>query len=194
MLADHIRGEPAAFRMLAERHHLELFRFVVRFTSSSAAAEDVVQDVFLQVHLAATSFDPQRKLKPWLFTIAANKARDYLRSRTRRKEVYLDAPITASGDADGEPFFALIADEGPTPSDHLEEAEKNAIVRITVEQLPPALREVLVLAYFHNFPYKEMAEVLDIPLGTVKSRLHSAVATFGKLFRAEQNRRGQADV
>ena len=183
-----------AFRTLVERHHLHLFRFVARFTCSAAAAEDVVQNVFLQVHLAADSFDTRRRLKPWLFTIAANKARDYLRSRTRRREVQLDAPIDASGDADSERFVALIADVGPSPSDELEEAEVGAKVRETIEQMPPALREVLVLAYFHSFPYKEMAEILDIPLGTVKSRLHSAVGTFGKLFRAGQNQRGDPDV
>ena len=60
--------------------------------------------------------------------------------------------------------------------------------------MPPPLREVLTLAYFHDFPYKDMADILDIPLGTVKSRLHAAVASFGKLFRAWQNQHGDADV
>ena len=180
--------------MLVERHHRELYRFVVRFTGIGAAAEDVVQDTFLQAHMAASRFDPQRKLKPWLFTIAANKARDYLRTRTRRKEVALDAPINGAEDSESPRFFALMADDGPTPLENLEESEKNAIVRKTVDRLPSGLREVLILAYFHKFPYKEMADILEIPLGTVKSRLHSAVASFGKLFQDEQNRRGQADV
>ncbi|MCK4657881.1 MAG: RNA polymerase sigma factor [Phycisphaerae bacterium] len=194
LLADHLRGHPNAFRVLVDRHHLELHRFVLRFTGSSAAAEDVVQDSFIQVHIAAASFDPQRKLKPWLFTIAANKARDYLRRRTRRREVPLDAPVDGDSDSDGLRFFALMADQGPTPLETLQEAEKGAIVRKTVDQLPAPLREVLVLAYFHHFPYKEMAEILDIPLGTVKSRLHSAVSQFGKLFREGQNPQGQHDV
>lgn len=194
LLADHLQGAPAAFRTLVERHHVELFRFVVRFTGSTAAAEDVVQDAFLQVHLAAASFDPQRKFKPWLFTIAANKARDHLRSRTRKKEVPLDASVDGDEDSDGGRFLALMADNGPTPFENVEEAEKIALVRKTVDQLPPALREVLILAYFHQFPYKEMADILDIPLGTVKSRLHAAVSGFGKLFRDEQNQQGQDDV
>ena len=194
LLSDHIRGDPAAFRILVERHHQELFRFVIRFTSSSAAAEDVVQDTFIQAHMASARFDPERKLKPWLFTIAANKARDYLRSRTRRKEVPLDAPMKGGGDAEGESFFALMADEAPTPFENIDQTEKAVMVRKTVDQMPPALREVLVLAYFHGFPYKEMADILNVPLGTVKSRLHSAVAQFGKLIREEQNRWGQTDV
>ncbi|MFH0983856.1 MAG: RNA polymerase sigma factor [Planctomycetota bacterium] len=194
LLDAHIRGDMSAFRLLVERHHRELFGFVVRFTGSRPAAEDVVQDAFLQVHMAAASFDPERKLKPWLFTIAANKARDYLRSRTRRKEIPLDSPINASEDFDGQRFSALIADEGPAPSENLEEAEQSAIVRKVVDQMPSALREVLTLAYFQSFSYKELADILGIPLGTVKSRLHSAVATFAKRFREEQNRREGTDV
>ena len=194
-MVDHIRGGEGAFRMLVERHHRELFSFVHRFTGSNAAAEDVVQEAFLQVHVAATSFDPQRRLKPWLFTIAANKARDYLRSRTRRKEVALDAVVNGGDDPEGQRFLALMANDGPGPIDDLEEVERSDLVREVVDRLPPALREVLVLAYFHGFPYKEMAGILGIPLGTVKSRLHSAVGRFGRLFREEQkNRRGGADV
>ena len=194
LLAEHIRGGEVAFRMLVERHYRELSSFIVRFTGSTAAAEDVVQEAFLQVHVAATSFDPQRRLKPWLFTIAANKARDYLRSRTRRKEVPLDASVSSGDDPEAQRFLELMANDGPAPIDDIEEAERSAMVREVVDQLPPTLREVLVLAYFHGFPYKEMADILDIPLGTVKSRLHSAVAGFGRLFREEQNRRGGADV
>jgi RNA polymerase sigma-70 factor (ECF subfamily) len=190
LLANHLKGDPDAFGSLVDRHHRELFGFIVRFTGSRAAAEDVVQEAFLQVHLAATSFDPERRLKPWLFTIAANKARDFLRSRVRRREVPLDAPVDLRADSDEERFLALMANAGPTPVADLERAETGLMVRETVGQLPPALREVLLLAYFHNFAYKEMADILDIPLGTVKSRLHSAVGRFAKLFRAGQNRRG----
>ncbi len=188
LLADHVRGDPTAFRTLVERHHGELFSFVVRFTGSSVAAEDVVQETFVQTHMAAATFDTERRLKPWLFTIAANKARDYLRSRTRRREVPLDAPLNGDYEADGPRFLATMADTGPTPVENLAESEKRALVRKVVDRMPPHLREVLVLAYFHGFPYKEMADILNIPLGTVKSRLHAAVGTFGKLFRAGLNR------
>ena len=180
--------------MLVERHHGELYGFVVRFTGSSAAAEDVVQDAFLQVHVASASFDPQRKLKPWLFTIAANKARDYLRGRTRRREVPLDATLDGTDDPDSQRFFSLLTDNGATPLDRTQASETKERVRETVDQMAPALREVLVLAYFHRFAYKEIAEILSIPLGTVKSRLHSAVATFAKQFQDPENRSHREDV
>ncbi|MCP4592053.1 MAG: RNA polymerase sigma factor [bacterium] len=194
LLAAHLRGDPSAFRALVERHHAELYRFVMRFTGSGAAAEDVVQDAFVQVHVAGASFDASRRLKPWLFTIAANKARDYLRGRGRRKEVSLDAAVDGSDDSDSQRFFALMADDGPTPLENAAESEKAALVRQTIAGMPPALREVLILSYFHKTPYKDMAEILGIPLGTVKSRLHSAVGCFGKLFAAEQNPEGAKDV
>jgi len=185
LLADHIAGDPGAFRTLVERHSRELYEFVFRFTRSSAAAEDVVQESFLQVHTSADRFDPDRRLKPWLFTIAANKARDWLRGRTRQREVALDAKIAGDNEA-GQAFADLLAGEDENPTDTLESEEQRRAVRRVVDRLPPALCEAIVLAYFHRFSYRDMADILEIPLGTVKSRLHAAVAAFGKLFREEQ--------
>ena len=98
LLARHIAGEPNHFEVLVKRYSSELYQFVVRFTGSRTMADDVVQETFLQVHLAASSFDPTRRFKPWLFTIAANKARDMLRSKARRPEIPLDATIRDSED------------------------------------------------------------------------------------------------
>ncbi len=185
LLADHIAGDPGAFRTLVERHSRELYEFVFRFTHSSAAAEDVVQESFLQIHTSADRFDPDRKLKPWLFTIAANKARDWLRGRARQREVALDARIGGE-DETGQAFSDLLAGEDETPTDTLESEEQRRAVRRVVDRLPPAFCEAIVLAYFHRFSYRDIAQILDIPLGTVKSRLHAAVAAFGKLYREEQ--------
>jgi RNA polymerase sigma-70 factor (ECF subfamily) len=80
-----------------------------------------------------------------------------------------------------------MSDEGPAPPENLDTQERAGLVRKVVAAMPPPLREVLVLAYFHHFAYKEMADILSIPLGTVKSRLHSAVAHFGEQFRKLQN-------
>ncbi len=142
-----------------------------------------MQDTFLQLHLAGSSFDPTRKLKPWLFTIAANKARDYLRSLSRRRELPLDAPISGT-DASEQRFTDMLADGNFGPTHELEESEQRELVREAVNQMPPNLAEALTLAYFHKFPYKDIAEILDIPLGTVKSRLHSAVAAFATIYEA----------
>lgn len=188
LLAQHLAGDPHAFRMLVDRHHRELFQFVFRFTASRSAADDVVQDAFVQVHLSAPSFDPTRRLKPWLFTIAANKARDHLRGRTRRREVPLDAQVGGT-DSEGQRFLDLLADDEADPSEQMSTEEREALVREVIEGMPANLSEVLVLAYFHHFAYRDIADVLDIPLGTVKSRLHSAVNQFGTRFRARSKDR-----
>lgn len=181
LLAAHLAGDGHAFRKLVERYHREIYQFVFRFTRSASAADDVVQDTFVQVHLSANSFDADRRLKPWLFTIAANKARDHLRSRSRRKEMPLDAAV---GDDEGQRFLDLMADDAAMPDEKLLDSERREIVREAVEQMPDNLAQILTLAYFNEFPYKEIADILDIPLGTVKSRLHSAVAHFGNTYRA----------
>jgi len=184
LLAAHLDGDAHAFRTLVDRHVRELYQFVHRFVRSNNAADDVVQEAFVQLHLSAAGFDPQRRLKPWLFTIAANKARDYLRSRGRKREVPLDATLDRVEDA-GQRFVDLLASEVDAPDMGLEESERQTLVRRVVDQMPEHLATVLILAYFHSFPYKEIAEILDIPLGTVKSRLHAAVAYFGNAYRSQ---------
>lgn len=183
LLSRHLDGDESAFRALVERHHRELSQFVMRFTNNRSAADDIVQDAFLQVHLSAASFDMSRKLKPWLFTIAANKARDHLRSRTRRREVPLDAQIGGEGET-GQRFLDLLAAADGDPELQLEANEQREIVMRVMERMSPNLAEAIVLAYFHQFPYRDIAEILDIPLGTVKSRLHAAVTQFGALYKS----------
>ena len=183
LLQDYLRGKPGSFELLVRRHAQELFQFVLRFTGDSVAAEDVVQESLLQVHTSAATFDPTRRFKPWLFTIAANKARDYLRRRSRRHEVPFDAHLGEEGDT-GRRFIHLFASDIAAPDEELLIDEKRRVVRTVLEAMPEKLREVLVLAYYHRFPYKDIAEIVDIPLGTVKSRLHAAVVAFGEAYRA----------
>lgn len=179
LLQDYLAGKPASFELLVRRHAQELHQFVLRFTKSTPAAEDVVQEAFLQVHTSAATFDATKRFKPWLFTIAANKARDYLRARNRKREVPLDAPIGGGGDEEGgRRFLDLMQDDSIPPHEHLGFEEKRRLVKRVVEEMSPRLGEVLILAYYHRFPYKEIAGIVGIPLGTVKSRLHAAIAEF----------------
>ena len=174
-------GEPEAFEALVRRYHPELFHFLARFVSNRAAAEDLFQEAFLQVHVSIHTFDPKRRFKPWLFTIAANKARDYLRKNNRRQSE--QATVEDESDPSGRAILDLLETDLPLPSSEVEDAETRRRVRETIETLPDHLREVLLLAYFHQFAYKEIASMLSVPLGTVKSRLHAAVGTFADLWR-----------
>lgn len=182
------RGEDSALRQLIERHQEELLRFLYRLTSDRAAAQDAFQEAFLQVHLSANSFDSSRKFRPWLFTIAANKARDMLRKRGRRPMLDLSAPVgSRSGggeDGGGTTYIDLMEVDIPAPDAAMDAEERDQQVQRVLSDMPLPLREILLLAYFQRLSYAQIAEDLGIPLGTVKSRLHAAVATFGKKWAA----------
>jgi RNA polymerase sigma-70 factor, ECF subfamily len=182
LLSDHLQGRSDAFEQLVRRHSQSLYRFVLRFTNSSAAADDVTQEAFIQAFESAGKFDLRRRFRPWLFTIAANKARDWLRTRNRRSELPLDASL--EGGDQNQTFAALLSSDADPPLEEPGLDEQRRAVRQVIEQLPYKMREVLILAYYHKLPYKEIAEILEVPLGTMKSRLHSAVGRFARAYHA----------
>jgi RNA polymerase sigma-70 factor (ECF subfamily) len=182
-LIDRFRhGDRRSFETLVDRYQRELFHFLVRFLGDRAAAEDTFQETFLQVHQSAGQFDMDRRFRPWLFTIAANKARDLRRSMGRRAASPLQAAVNAE-DEQGNQFIDLMASGGDLPGDKLEREELARRVRSTVMEMPDSLREILLLSYFDQFPYKQIGDILGIPLGTVKSRLHTAVADFANRWK-----------
>ena len=183
LLTAHIEGDQNAFPELLGRYRNELLHFLIRFLGSRAAAEDVFQDTFLQIHLVAETFDTSRRFKPWLYTISANKARDYHRRQKRRATASLSAPIGGVGD-DAE-FIDLIASDDSRPETPLSEQEQAQLVKKVVDDLPSHYREILLLNYFQKMSYNQIADSLDIPLGTVKSRLHSAVACFADTWKMQ---------
>ena len=183
LVAAYRMGDRASFPMLVDRYQRELFHFLVRFLGDRAAAEDVFQETFLQVHQSADQFDPQRRFRPWLFTIAANKARDLMRSQARRPTNPLQASISPGDDESGQ-FIDLMQSSPDMPGEPMERQELQQLVHKTVMTMPEHLREILLLSYFHQFPYKQISDILNIPLGTVKSRLHAAVAHFADRWRA----------
>jgi RNA polymerase sigma-70 factor (ECF subfamily) len=180
LLAAHLAGKGGAFGILASRYTNELFGFLLRFVGNTAVADDLVQETFLQVHQASASFDPGRSFKPWLYTIAANKARDYLRSRARRQEHSLDAAGADEDGPSGAELLESLDDDLPQQQDV---EETRAAVREQIAKMPDHLRLILVLGYYQQLPYVEISEILGIPVGTVKSRLHAAVAHFARLWQ-----------
>ncbi len=183
LLGAYREGDRGALREIIDRYHDELLQFLTRFVGSRAAAEDVFQETFLQIHLSAGTFDVTRRFKPWLFTIAANKGRDYHRKHTRRQALSLQANV--GGDSDGRQFIDLMEADLPIPEQATFDNEQASCVREAVDSLPSHLREILLLSYFQRMSYGQIAESLEIPLGTVKSRLHTAVATFARAWQAK---------
>ncbi len=190
LLAKFIQGDEAAFAELVSRHQRELFTFLRRFVNNASAADDLFQETFVQVYRSARTFDESRRFRPWVFAIAANKARDFLRASLRRQTQSLDGAFRRDDFRCGmEP-----AQEGDPPvAEALVREEDAAQVRRVLATMPEIYREVLTLSYFHRFAYKEISEMLDIPLGTVKSRLHTALATFAKAWNGAAKDRSIED-
>lgn len=182
-LAELLRdGSDQAFNALVTRYTRDLYHFLTRFVSDPTLADDLFQETFLQVYQSIDTFDTTRKFRPWLFTIGANKARDYLRRvASRGKPIALSTRI--GNKDDGRSLVDLMEDDLPLPGENVGQAEVQQLVRETIDSMPEHLREILLLAYFHQFAYKDISEMLNIPLGTVKSRLHAAVGTFAELWR-----------
>ncbi len=190
LLDDYVHGDRPAFTELIGRYQNQLLHYLIRFVGSRAAAEDVFQETFVQVHLSAETFDTTRRFKPWLYTIGANKARDYHRKHGREPKVSLSAPM--DHEREGRPYVDLLEADLPNPSAPILDAERSRLVKSVVDSLPHHLREILLLSYFQRLSYNQIAESLEIPLGTVKSRLHTAVAAFAKTWKASMVREGRA--
>lgn len=178
LLRRYIDGEGDAFAALLRRYEPELYGFLIRFTGNAALAEDVFQETFLQVYRSIGLIDLDRPFRPWLFTVAANKARDALRKRKRHTAAPLDAAVKSNGEEPQISYVDLMVSEIPSPEEISMNLETRQAVQNTVEQLPENLRAVLVLSYFQKLPHKEIAEILSVPIGTVKSRIHKAIKSF----------------
>jgi RNA polymerase sigma-70 factor (ECF subfamily) len=191
LLADRSDGEllfsdntldECGFRELVHRYQDSLYSFLRGFFKGYDQLEDAFQVTFLQAYRRRETFDTDRPFKPWLFTIAANTAKDMLRKSRRHTTVAIGG-LTATDGYSFEEALSTFISKHDSPYENLVHLETAAAIRAVVHDLPEHLREVLVLAYFHCFSYKEMTILLSIPLGTVKSRLHYAVACFAKRWR-----------
>ena len=178
-----VAGDEAAFREIVNRYKNSLYAFLKQFLNQSDLVDDVFQETFLQLFTSRESFDPNRPLRPWLFTIAANKAKDALRKMQRTAAVTIGT-MTESEDMSFGDMLNVLSAEEEMPFEDLEKDETAVSVRRVIANMPDNLREILILAYFNKFSYKQMSQILRIPIGTVKSRLHTAVGRFAKEWKS----------
>ncbi len=183
LLKRYREGDETAFREIVERYKNSLYSFLRRFLNRQDLVEDVFQETFLQLFASRDSFDTSRPLRPWLFTIAANKAKDALRKMQRHSSMSIGA-IADSGDVSVDDVINILTSYKTTPADEVTMEETARRVGEIVADMQENLRGILSLAYFEQFSYKHMAEILSIPIGTVKSRLHTAVMHFTKKWNA----------
>jgi len=175
-----IAGQNQAFDELVNRYYKQIFRFLVRFTGRPHVAEDLIQDIFVKVYRSAQTFDPTKKFRPWLYSIAANRARDALRSASR---VGRQIVLQHDGEQENVSLESLLPGAPSPPDQDMIAQETTEKVKRALTEMPEPLREILVLAYYDQISYKEIADILEIPLGTVKTLLHKAVLTFGEIWK-----------
>jgi RNA polymerase sigma-70 factor (ECF subfamily) len=178
-------GVGRAFTELVHRYERELYNYLRRYLGDPTLAEDVFQNTFLQVHLKLDLYEKGRLVRPWLYTIATHQAIDALRKASRHRPLSLDGHAAACQEGAGS-FAEMLAGQDLDPLAELERAERRRSVRHALDGLPPYLRSVLVMAYYRGLKYREIADELGIPVGTVKSRLHAAVAKLGQIWKESQ--------
>jgi len=185
LLEYRVTGLPAVFETLVKRYERELYNYLRRFLSNQAMAEDAFQATFMQVHLKCGLYDQERKVRPWLYTVATNQAIDIQRRNKRHRLVSLDRPNRVQHDELGSLVDVLSGRDGEPASD-METGERKEWIRRAVAALPDQLQSAVKLVYFRGMKYREAADELAVPVGTVKSRLHSAVKKLGKAWEDNQ--------
>lgn len=176
-------GQTKDFDALVHRYENELYRYLARYLGDKALAEDVFQNTFLQVHLKRALYEDGRPVRPWLYAIATHQAVDALRKTGRHPTVSIDQRV-ASSEADAGSLVDILVSEESDPLDELQGQERAEWVRDSVAKLPETLRQTLILAYNQDLKYREIAEILKIPVGTVKSRLHAALAKLQQMAKS----------
>ncbi|HBO45026.1 MAG TPA: RNA polymerase subunit sigma-70 [Planctomycetaceae bacterium] len=168
-------GNREAFEELVRRYERELYNYLRQYLGDAQLAEDAFQTTFLQVHLKCGMFEPGRRVRPWLFAVATNQAIDTQRKNKRHRMVSLDRCHGDDQDDSGS-LVEMLDGPADNPLEQVDTAERDGMVRDCVDRLPKSLRQVILLVYYQGLKYREAAEVLSIPVGTVKSRLHAAMS------------------
>src|ERR1700728_2239770 len=169
-------GDRLAMQVLFARHHVKVYRFVLRLVRNEATAEDLISDVFLDVWRQAGKFEGRSAVSTWLLSIARFKALSSLRRRTEEE---LD-----------EETVGAIEDQSDDPEVTLEKKDKSAALRQCISRLSAEHREVIDLVYYHEKSVEEVAGIVGIPEATVKTRMFSARKKLSELLKEQGIDRG----
>ena len=169
-------GDKLAMQVLFARHHVRVYRFVLRLVGDPSRAEDLISDVFLDVWRQADRFEARSQVSTWLLAIARYKALSALRKR-------LDEELD-------EETAAAIEDTGDTPEVAMQKKDTSQILRKCLTKLSAEHREIIDLVYYHEKSVEEVAEIVGIPEATVKTRMFYARKKLAELLKAQGIERG----
>jgi RNA polymerase sigma-70 factor (ECF subfamily) len=177
LVAAHLRGDPAAFRELVRRYGDGVLGYLFRMTGNRDQAEDLFQETFKKVHEKARTFRGG-SFKSWLFTIATRLTIDTARQRKRRGTISLSRQDDCGDEPS--PLETVAAQDAADPVDELVREEQKQQVRRAIESLPVGQRAALVLAYYQQLSYQEVAEALGCSVGSVKTQMSRALAKLAR--------------
>ncbi|HLH90435.1 MAG TPA: sigma-70 family RNA polymerase sigma factor [Xanthobacteraceae bacterium] len=170
------KGDRLAMQVLFARHHVRVYRFVLRLVGNPTVAEDLISDVFLDVWRQADKFEGRSAVSTWMLAIARFKALSALR---KKPDEELDDETAET-----------IEDTSDNPEVTLEKKDKSAVLRQCLEKLSPEHREIIDLVYYHEKSVEEVAEIVGIPENTVKTRMFYARKKLAELLQAAGVERG----
>ena len=183
LVRECLAGDPHAWQKLVVSQHRRIYAICYRFTGSNSDAEDLTQEVFLKLYKNLASFDLQKgSFQTWLTTLARNLLVDHFR-RTRLERATSSLDVGFDGEPDSPTLADRLADNRPSQMHHVAGMELKARVQGALQQLTPDLREAVILRDLEDMDYKEIAQVLRIPEGTVKSRINRGRAELARLLQ-----------
>ena len=162
-------GDPAAFGRIVDAYQVRLFNLAYRMTFNRDSAADLTQEVFLHLYRNLDKYDPDRPFTPWCLRVATNLCIN----RTQKAEIPTVSLEAMGAGADDEARFEPGTDEDPVAS-HLGHQSRREAIQRAIQKLPAEYRAILTLHYLEQMPYEELCATLDLPIGTVKNRLHRA--------------------
>lgn len=172
-------GDQCSFRIIVDEYQKMVLNCCYRFVLNKETAEDLTQDVFIEVYRSIASFKNESKLSTWIYRIAVSKSLDHLKSMKRKKRFALIKSL--SEDEDNPSNFEQIADsESPGPQKTLENEDRIKILADAVAKLPANQKIAFSLSKFDEMPYREIADVLDVSVSSVESLIHRAKASLKK--------------
>lgn len=162
-----LKGNQDAFEDIVSFFQHRLYHLCYRMLGNAQEAEDIAQEAFVRAYVNIHTFDQKRKFSTWLFRIATNLCID--RIRKKKPDYYLDAEVPGT---EGLDMYSQIAASDMLPEDEVEKMEMQQRVQYEISRLPEKYRSVIILRYMEELSLQEIGDILELPLGTVKTRIH----------------------
>ncbi|MBY8913354.1 RNA polymerase sigma factor SigW [Bacillus sp. YC2] len=172
------KGDQNAFADIVDLYKDKIYQLCYRMLGNVHEAEDIAQEAFIRAYVNIDSFDINRKFSTWLYRIATNLTID--RIRKKKPDYYLDAEVAG---AEGLTMYSQIAADGVLPEDAVLSLELSDTIQRKILKLPDKYRTVIVLKYIDELSLIEIGEILNIPVGTVKTRIHRGREALRKQLR-----------